>query len=577
MKTNGLITDLLNYFNGKNVEITFPELADYHSKIQVSNTLKKSYPLAIVYCENSEHIQRCLLFAKLYKLVFRIRSGGHNHEGYCSANNALVIDLSKINEVEIFSDKDFCFNEQQSKWPGINGLGVIGAGARFGTLYNQLIKNGYIVAGGGCESVSIGGFAQGGGWGPYSRFLGMGCDNILGVHIVLPNGEEKIYFDQAFENLKKQLIQKLKPRNNVKIEYCKGKNNILYAIRGGGGGNFGVIVNLFYRIHKVEHQITEFSLSYHSQFAATIVNQWFKMTKDNNIELTSACRIAVSEKKDKNYARVIIAGKYLGDKQQLIGVLNRFKLLEKGGEYKYIETTPGKSEKIDEGEINVKCTDFDHQEESRLLVPDQLQLLDTHIYSVNQKSIRSEIGKQVKGRSVISIPRYPNASGSTCDRPHPHKVTSFYPKKNQCLCLIHRVIEIIENENYDRRINKYVSLHGMGGNIRKLKIDSVMPYKNKEFIVQLQAWWDFDFDHQFNAESVNWVHKTREKLKDIIEGGFINFIDKDIIADYNPSNNGQRKKLLTAYYSNNMDQLINIKKRVDRDNKLNFEMSIPIE
>lgn len=41
MKANGLIADLLNYFNGSNVEITFPELADYNLKIQVSNTLKK--------------------------------------------------------------------------------------------------------------------------------------------------------------------------------------------------------------------------------------------------------------------------------------------------------------------------------------------------------------------------------------------------------------------------------------------------------------------------------------------------------------------------------------------------------
>ncbi|MBN9294493.1 MAG: FAD-binding protein [Flavobacteriia bacterium] len=577
MKANGLIADLLNYFNGGNVEITFPELADYNLKIQVSNTLKKSYPLAIVYCENAEHIKRCLSFSKLYKLAFRIRSGGHNHEGYCSANNTLVIDISKINEVKIFNDKDFRFEKQQDKWPGINGLGVIGAGSKFGALYNQLIKEGYIIAGGGCESVSIGGFAQGGGWGPYSRFLGMGCDNILGVQIVLPDGEEKIYFDQAFENLNAQLIQKLKLGENAKIDYCKGKDNILYAIRGGGGGNFGVIVNFFYRIHQVHDKITEFSLSYHANRAEEVTRKWLAMITYPDARQTSACRIAVSDKADTDSAGIIIVGKYLGNNQELIVFLNRFGLLEKGCRYKYVETTPLPLEKTDQGVLKRKSVLSDQYEGENFLIPDQLQLLDTHIYSaVNKESIHAKSSKKVENNFMLPIPNYPNAPGSTCDRPHPHKVTSFYPKKDQSTGLIHRIIEIVQKEKYDNRINKYVSLHGMGGNIGKLKIDSAMPYKDKDFIVQLQAWWDFDFDNQFNTESVNWVHETRNKLKDIIEGAFINFIDKDIIADYNASEE-KRKELLNIYYGNNLDELIKLKKIVDVNNRFNFEMSVPVK
>ena len=73
------------------------------------------------------------------------------------------------------------------------------------------------------------------------------------------------------------------------------------------------------------------------------------------------------------------------------------------------------------------------------------------------------------------------------------------------------------------------------------------------------------------------MNKFRKKLQnaDLIEGAFINFVDKDLGPD--PKTARGRYKLLKFYYGKNLDKLITIKKELDPDNLFNFQMSIPSE
>lgn len=565
MRTNNFILKLLCIFESKDrVEITFPELADFNEKKKISNTLAQSVPLAIVYCENAAHIQKCLGFSRSYNLDFRIRSGGHNHEGYCSGNNVLVIDISKINGLTTYTNRQLNLSLPaiQQKWKDINGFAKIGAGIKFGSLYSQLIAQNYIVAGGGCESVSLGGFAQGGGWGPYSRFLGLGCDNVLGIEIALPDGTVTYAFDEALIPLEKELIKLLDISPGTSL-FSDKKSKLLYAIRGGGGGNFGVIVTYFYRIHLVTEDITEFIIQYPIQKANQLVEKWIRLTKESPAELTTACRIAVSDPKDSNSYGAVVSGKYLGDESKLKTLLKNYGLIVKDSDVKCVVTHINRSLLRN----NMLSDDM----ADTFSLPKQLNFFD-----FNELSDRLSNLILSKDATLINED-YPNAPKSTCDQPHPHKVSSCFPKdpKNHA-AFTNELIKIASATTYDKRISQYFSLHGLGGNINNTKINSVMPYKDKDFLLQLQSWWDFNSSNNFNKKNIEWIKQSREKIKKYAEGAFINFIDKDLVADYNPENKQQREELLRYYYNDKLEALKKIKREIDPENRFNFEMSIPL-
>ena len=76
----------------------------YWEARKISNSKFDLYPSGIAYCKNVNHVQYCINFCRENKLPFRVRSGGHQHEGMSSGNNVLVIALSEINEIEYTKD-----------------------------------------------------------------------------------------------------------------------------------------------------------------------------------------------------------------------------------------------------------------------------------------------------------------------------------------------------------------------------------------------------------------------------------------------------------------------------------------
>jgi hypothetical protein len=77
------------------MEIVRPNDSNYDKAKQIANA-RFDYlrPAMICYCRNEEDVRDALLMAKKNKLHVRIRSGGHQHEGMCSGDNVLIIDVS---------------------------------------------------------------------------------------------------------------------------------------------------------------------------------------------------------------------------------------------------------------------------------------------------------------------------------------------------------------------------------------------------------------------------------------------------------------------------------------------------
>ena len=138
------------------MRIVQPGDPTYDASRRISNARFNYFPRYIYYCDGPDDVRIALTKARDERLGVRVRSGGHQHEGMCSANDILMVDLSQINRI-LFS--------------GDLNSARIGPGARLGDIYKQMWANRRLLPGGGCGDVRIGGLVQGGGWVPIAGRL----------------------------------------------------------------------------------------------------------------------------------------------------------------------------------------------------------------------------------------------------------------------------------------------------------------------------------------------------------------------------------------------------------------------
>ena len=191
-------------------EVVVPGDAGYEAARQVANRRIQRFPRAIAYCEGREDVSRCIEWARRRGAPIRLRGGGFGGEGYCVANGALVIDLSRMNSVTVE-----------------DGFVIAEAGVTNRALYDAVAPLGYAFPGGMCAGVSIAGQAMGGGWGPSCRLLGLTCDSLVGAELVDAYG-----------------------RGMAANPHCN--QELFWALRGGGGGNFGVVTSLKFRLPDIK-------------------------------------------------------------------------------------------------------------------------------------------------------------------------------------------------------------------------------------------------------------------------------------------------------------------------------------
>lgn len=196
---------------------------------------KNIFPSLIVYCQTPGDVQHAIQYARCHHKPIRIRSGGHNHEGFSTAEGAVIIDVSQMKQIMIDQDKKIVIVQ-----PGITG----------GELYRQLNTMGLTQAGGTCPDVGISGLILTGGMGPLLRRQGMACDSMLGLDLVDANG---------------QLLHATRTNEN---------KDLFWASCGGGGGNFGVVVSITLQVYPAD-QVTWFNIGWDwNQPVDQIITEW---------------------------------------------------------------------------------------------------------------------------------------------------------------------------------------------------------------------------------------------------------------------------------------------------------------
>ena len=210
--------------------VVFPSDAMYEAARQGWDSLFSSYPSAIVFAQNSDDVVNAITWARTHDTALRVRSGRHSLEGWSNVDGGIVIDVSDLKRIEI---------DRNAK------TATVGTGVNQGELVAALAGTGLGFPTGDEAGVGLGGVVLGGGIGLLSRRMGVGCDNLLALEMVVPNGTAGARVVRADET-----------RNS----------DLLWASRGGGGGNFGIATSYTLQLHPLPDPVTIFKVNW--SFAA---------------------------------------------------------------------------------------------------------------------------------------------------------------------------------------------------------------------------------------------------------------------------------------------------------------------
>jgi FAD/FMN-containing dehydrogenase len=195
--------------------LVFPESPDYESaRLGWARQFSK-FPLVIVFCQNVQNVVNAISWCREHDVAFRARSGRHALEGWSSVDGGVVIDVSEMNRIHV--DESV-------------GVATVQTGATQGAVVEALGARGYTIPSGGEGTPGIGGVTLGGGIGWLSRSMGLACDNLVELEMVIPSGKQGARVIRADE------------RYNA---------DLLWASRGGGGGNFGIAPSYTFKIHPI--------------------------------------------------------------------------------------------------------------------------------------------------------------------------------------------------------------------------------------------------------------------------------------------------------------------------------------
>jgi hypothetical protein len=193
--------------------VVLPSGADYGAAKEVFNTrFANSTPAAVVTVKSTDDVRKAVQFAANDGMKIAARSGGHSYIGASAATGAMVIDLRQL-------AGDITYDDGTE-------LATVSAAAELDSVQTALAAHGRSLPSGSCPTVGVAGLTLGGGLGSDARRSGLTCDALVSASIVLPSGDA--ITASADEHV-----------------------DLFWALRGGGGGNFGVVTSFTFRTFPV--------------------------------------------------------------------------------------------------------------------------------------------------------------------------------------------------------------------------------------------------------------------------------------------------------------------------------------
>jgi hypothetical protein len=221
-------------------------------------------------------VRTAVSWSVAHGVPLRARSGGHSYAGYSTLSGGMVLDLRNLRAINVnLHDR----------------TATIGAGAQLIDVYAALAARGVTIPAGSCPSVGIAGHALGGGMGLAGRQFGLTADNLLSAQIVTADG--RLLTVSAHEN-----------------------PDLYWALRGGGGGNFGVVTSFTFRVHAVPRTVAWFIVRWPASRGPDALAAWQAWAPHARPQLTSIFHL-----NSAGTLPVQVTGQYFGPARDLGGLL----------------------------------------------------------------------------------------------------------------------------------------------------------------------------------------------------------------------------------------------------------------
>ncbi|MED6193623.1 hypothetical protein PIB30_021275 [Stylosanthes scabra] len=254
------------------------------------NTSSTPKPLIIVTPLQESHVQATVLCANTIPIQIKIRSGGHDYEGisYISDEPFIILDMFNLRTVTVDIASE---------------TAVVQAGATLGELYYNIWKKSKIhgFPAGVCPTVGVGGHLSGGGYGNMLRKYGLSVDNVIDAQIVDVKG-------------------RLLDRKSM-------GEDLFWAIRGGGGASFGVVLSYTIKLVTVPEVVTVFQVErYYEENSTDLVVQWQQVapTTDDRLFMRLLLQPVTSKVvKGTKSVRATVIALFLGGADEVVSILSK--------------------------------------------------------------------------------------------------------------------------------------------------------------------------------------------------------------------------------------------------------------
>ena len=176
----------------------------------------------VVAAQTTQDVVAAVNFAREHRLRLVVKGGGHSYLGLSNAPDSLMIWMRAMDQIVLHD----AFVPQSCGTPPAPAV-TVGAGAIWMHAYNAVTtKGGRYVQGGGCGTVGVAGLVLGGGFGSLSKNFGIAAASLLEAEIVTADGAVRT------------------------VNACSHPE-LFWALKGGGGGTFGVVTRLTLATHEL--------------------------------------------------------------------------------------------------------------------------------------------------------------------------------------------------------------------------------------------------------------------------------------------------------------------------------------
>lgn len=453
-------------------------------------------PVLIFVPLNISHVQAAVICSKELGIQLRVRSGGHDYEGLSYKSDMkqpfLVLDLSKFKSI-------FVDINDNSAW--------VEAGATIGQLYYKIAEksNNHGFPAGLCTSVGIGGHITGGGYGPLMRKYGLAADNVVDAQMVNANG--------------------------TILDRKSMGEDLFWAIRGGAGGSFGIIISWKIKLVTVPSTVTVFN------FAKTMDNDTMK-------QLHKYQQIAHKVDEDL-FMRVIflvVDAAVEGEET----VQTSYNALFLGGTERLLKIMKKSFPEL--GLKQENCT--------------EMSWLESVLFISASSGYNTSIEALIEGKSPpfrISF-----------------KAKSDYVQKPISKTGLKGLLKRFLQED-----SPFMIWNPYGGKMSKIS-ESEIPFphrKGNRFMIQYGTVWTTD-DKDVEAKHIGWIRNLYSYMERYVSksprAAYVSYRDLDLGKNKDRSTSFLvASSWGTKYFKNNFERLAGIKSKVDPNNFFYHEQSIP--